>query len=160
MSLGITKVQISDSLFKNKEKAGKIKEKMNRFIWSIINASNNIEIELPPPNQNGSYFQYSFKIGPGNNSFVIRRLMNERWWWSIYDKQSSENMHFTWTQWRKNNIIDKLQDAKEFNKKFAKPSPSGTNCILTNRWKWETSGGELYKHFSLQQIARKFSSLK
>lgn len=90
MNLGLSRPQISDSLFKNKERAAKIKERMNRFIWGIINASNNIEIEIPSP-ENGNYFQYGFKIGPGNNSFVIRRLINERWWWSINDKQSSES---------------------------------------------------------------------
>lgn len=89
MNLNLSRPQISDSLFKNKERASKIKERMNRFVWSIINASNNLEVEIPTP-ENGNYFQYGFKIGPGNNSFVIRRLINERWWWSINDKQSSE----------------------------------------------------------------------
>ena len=103
MNLGIIRPQISDSLFKNKEKALKIKEKMNRFVWSAINASNNIEIEIPTP-ENGNYYQYGFKIGPGNNSFVIRRLINERWWWSIHDKLQGDNIHFRWTQWRKNSI--------------------------------------------------------
>lgn len=125
MGLGISKSLICDSLFKNKEKAIKIKERMNQFVWNVINASNNIEVEVPQNNPNGSYFQYSFKIGAGNNSFVIRRLLNERWWWNIQDKQSNENLHFNWTQWRKNTIIDTLPSTQEFNTQHGKPSTIG-----------------------------------
>ena len=129
MGLNLTKAQVCDTFFKNKDKADKIKEKMNRFIWGIINASNNLEVELPPPGANGSYYQYGFKIGPGNNSFVIKRLINERWWWNLHDRQSGETNHFIWTQWRKNNIIDDLPNTKEFNQKFGKPSTTGTYLL-------------------------------
>lgn len=35
------------------------------------------------------------------------------------------NVHFRWTQWRKNTIIDNLLDTKEFNRKYSKPSELG-----------------------------------
>jgi len=122
MNINLSVSQISEKLFKNKEFANKIKEKMNRFVWSIINASNNLEVEPPETLPNGAFSQYWFKIGPGNNSFIIKRLMNERWWWSIYEKQSENVPHFRWTQWRKNNIIAQLKSNQQFNENFSQPS--------------------------------------
>lgn len=46
-----------------------------------------------------------------------------------------------------NNIIDKLQDTKEFNKKFAKSSSTGTNSIIMYRWKVNSS--QFFEYFSL-----------
>jgi hypothetical protein len=133
MNINLLDSQLSDSFFKNKEVETKIKEKMNRFIWGIVNASNNIEVSLPEQNANGTYYQYGFKIGPGNNSYVIRRLMSERWWWNAYDKQQIDMPHFRWTQWRKNPIIEKLPNANEFNEKYGEVSLNGKINILNFR---------------------------
>ena len=132
MNISIPASQISENFFKNKEHATKIKEKMNRFIWNIINSSNNLEVEPPEHSSNGVFFQYGFKIGPGNNSFVIRRLMNERWWWNIHEKQSGTKPHFRWTQWRKNSITNQIMDNKEFCEKYAQPSKVGKKALLFN----------------------------
>jgi tubulin--tyrosine ligase len=131
MNIHLSKAQVSESFFKIKEVECKIKEKMNRFIWGILNASNNLEVELPEQNANGTYYQFGFKIGPGNNSYVIKRLMMERWWWNTYEKQQTDMPHFRWTQWRKNPIMDKLPSTTEFNEKHAETSLNSKSKVIT-----------------------------
>lgn len=125
MNINLPVSQINDLLLKNKEYSDKIKERMNRFVWSIINKSNNIEVVPPEPSSTSSSHLYGFKVGPGNNSFVLRRLMTERWWWNPHDKQASSFPNFRWTQWRKNTIIDKIQSAQDFNESKAEASKIG-----------------------------------
>lgn len=39
---------------------------------------------------------YKYYVGKGNNSRLIRSIMNKRTWWVEETKQ--ENAHFVWTQ--------------------------------------------------------------
>lgn len=56
--------------------------------------------------------------------------MNERWWWSIYEKQSENVPHFRWTQWRKNNIIAQLKSNQQFNENFSQPSKYSKSYVV------------------------------
>ncbi|CAI2371443.1 unnamed protein product [Moneuplotes crassus] len=119
MNIYMPACQINDLLFKNREFSDKIKERMSRFVWSIINKSNNLEIVPQKLSSNGNSNLYGFKVGPGNNSFIIRRLMTEKWWWNVYDKQTGISPNFRWTQWRNNKITKKILTTEEFNEKKA-----------------------------------------
>ena len=61
-------------------------------LWRrTLNLSNGIEVSSGPPN-------FKVFIGPGNNSYLVKRLMASRFWWKVVDH--IQDAHFVWTQWK------------------------------------------------------------
>lgn len=55
--------------------------------------------------------QYKYYVGKGNNSTLIKRLLDNRNWWV-----STENIleaHFVWTQWKDKTIVTGLPEGKD-----------------------------------------------
>lgn len=51
---------------------------------------------------------YKFYVGKGNNSHLIRNLMNQRWWWQSHSRENMDELNFLWTQWKVDSHLDKL----------------------------------------------------
>lgn len=69
-------------------------------LWRrTLNLSNGIEVSSGPPN-------FKVFIGPGNNSYLVKRLMANRFWWKIVDQM--QDAHFVWTQWKDDQYIQSL----------------------------------------------------
>lgn len=69
-------------------------------LWRrTINLSNGIEVS-------SGCNAFKVFIGPGNNSYLVRKLMASRIWWRIVDR--IQDAHFVWTQWKDSEYIQTL----------------------------------------------------
>ncbi len=68
---------LNDNFFRKKETALPLKERMNFFLFAILNNENNI-----PISDLKSEVAYKYNIGNGNNSMMVRSIMKQRWWWN------------------------------------------------------------------------------
>ena len=133
IGIGLYKNQINENLFRNRDTAQPIKERLNAYLARVLNEENELQLD------NGYTFQpYRFYIGAGNNSFIVRRLFKQRYWWWVGEKESFDDVNFIWTQWRKNTIIDMLParvedgplpntPSRKRRKKRMKPLPENSN---------------------------------
>ena len=90
-------------MFKNRETGQPIKERLNAYLGRIINEENEVTLDNPH-----AFQPYKFFIGTGNNSFILRRLFKQRYWWWVGEKEDFDEVNFIWTQWRKNPLIEQL----------------------------------------------------
>ena len=108
-----TKGSFEPQLFKSKETAHPLKEKILKHLWNIINSENeipNIETVVKQP-------QYKFYVSDGNNGMLVKSILKERWWWS-YGNKKDESINLCWTQWCKKSFIQTLS-MKNFQAKCA-----------------------------------------
>lgn len=102
------------------------------FLMKIA-LSNNILLKIP----NQYFSSYKIYIGKGNNSPLIRLIMQQRWWWTVVDN-FDENVNFVWTQLKYYKFLHKIKNhsQKKYNYENAIKSEidSDTNseCELEN----------------------------
>jgi hypothetical protein len=75
---------------KSKECSLMIKEKIANYVINIISASNNFIPKAKLP--------YKYFVGQGNNSYLVKSLIKQRWWWVSIEKKEMETANFVWTQ--------------------------------------------------------------
>jgi len=112
--LGIcfSKSQIIDHNFlRSREFLSFSKEKILRYLYSVINKSNG---EVEPDNTKvvSPFHMNRFFIGRGNNYMLVRSVIKQRWWWSMNDTENFFEVNFLWTQWRKNKHLAILDTKK------------------------------------------------
>ena len=73
------------------------------MLYTAINRSNDLNVE-----RGSIYHNYRFYVGRGNNFLLVRSVIKQRWWWSLYDQEDFEEVNFMWTQWRKNKLLAAL----------------------------------------------------
>lgn len=112
LGLKISPQQINHENFqkKIKEFVCPLKEKLLNIIWSGLNQGGS---EREQPQKINNFSSYKFFIGKGNNSSFIKTVVKQRWWWYDHDKEDMKEVHFIWTQWRKNNILDDIKQIQE-----------------------------------------------
>ena len=74
------------------------------FLMKIA-LTNNILLKIP----NQYFSSYKIYIGKGNNSPLIRLIMQQRWWWTIVDT-FDENVNFVWTQLKYYKFLLKIKN--------------------------------------------------
>jgi hypothetical protein len=98
--------QMQEEGIKNRDYIYPIKEKCLMKLWDTINESNDLIIKNE---QNKGYSKlYKYGIGKGNNSHLVRNLMNQRWWWQSHPRENISELNFLWTQWKVETQLEKL----------------------------------------------------
>jgi tubulin---tyrosine ligase len=113
LGLRLNLKQMLEEDFKNKEFWNPIKEKILYKLWETLNQEN--DITSHNTFKKGYAKNYKFYVGKGNNSHLIRNLMNQRWWWQSHSRENMDELNFLWTQWKVDSNLDKLPS------KFPKP---------------------------------------
>ena len=104
--------QINEDTLKNRETANPIKERVYHRLCQLITQENGLNYKAPVEK---AFAPYKTFIGKGNNSFCVRQLLKQRWWWQFNDKEREDmnGVNFLWTQWRKNDVIASLTADKD-----------------------------------------------
>lgn len=118
LGLQIAKKQINAQFFKNRENAQILKEKLMKYLCTVVNTSNEINIDTSACNTKVG--QYKFYTCKGNNAIMVRSILKQRWWWSYGDKKD-ENLNLLWTQWYKKKFIAGLPKMEDGAKKAYDP---------------------------------------
>jgi hypothetical protein len=113
LSKPLKKVSIKEAL-RNKEWTSKAKEKIFKSFFDALNKTNAISPSLPEEVN----FTYKYFIGKGNNSKLIEKCLNTRWWWVKVDQDHINEANFIWTQWKSQEIIENLEKFFEKIEKF------------------------------------------
>lgn len=101
----VNKVSVKEAL-RNKEWVLKAKSNIFKMFFEALNKSNAVKASIPEEVN----LTYKYYIGPGNNSKLIEKCLNSRWWWVRVDDEDEAN--FIWTQWKSQEIVDKLEKFK------------------------------------------------
>ena len=67
-------------------------------------------LDLSMPSEGASY---SYRVGPGNNSGLIYKMLKARWWWS---KSSDEALfpNFIWSQGRDKPYLRSMESSEDY----------------------------------------------
>ena len=122
--LKLQKKFINAQAFKSRESAQPYKEKLLKYLFSLINDENNIKVVKVSPGVNAKPTPFKFYTCKQNNAIMVRGILKQRWWWTYTDK-NDENLNLLWTQWCKRKFISELPCSKPeecdlFNPKSAK----------------------------------------
>jgi hypothetical protein len=93
----------------NPEKFAKYKGYID-FIFKV-NLSNNQIVTIP----NEKDFQpYKCYVGKGNNGLLVKNIIKNRWWWTLYETLPTEleSLNFVWTQLRMNDYLELIKPYK------------------------------------------------
>jgi tubulin---tyrosine ligase len=97
---------IEEKGIKDKTVSATLKEKLLFYIWGVLNSENDF------PNKSGVKKGYSkcfkFYVGKGNNSQLVKAILNQRFWWQAHTKEDLNEINFLWTEWRCNQELNKL----------------------------------------------------
>ena len=104
MGLSFQKSHLSFEMLKNKEYLNTLKEKLLRSLYSTINRENGVVIPL----RSFSNAIYKYCISSGNNAPLVRQIFKNRWWWINIDYNDFLSSNLMWTQWKKEEYIEKL----------------------------------------------------
>lgn len=70
----------------------------------------NKENDMNPKNANKKGYSktYKYNICKGNNCQLVKKIMNQRYWWQRYDVDDMSLLNFLWTQWKIDRELEKL----------------------------------------------------
>lgn len=103
----INKQEIMEKGFKDKSVSAPIKEKLLFTLWTTLNTGNDFT-KARAKSKKGYAKSFKFFVGKGNNSQVLKAIMNQRYWWQCHTKGDLNELNFLWTQWKNNIEISKL----------------------------------------------------
>ena len=104
------KNEIEPQLFKNKEIIHGIKEKLLKYLYSVVNKENEYEntVKIDTP---------KFSVSAVNNGFMIKSILRKRWWWTCVGR-ADEDLNFYWTDICCNSFIQSLPSNTQPNTKM------------------------------------------
>jgi hypothetical protein len=59
-----------------------------------------IAVSQEGSSNNTLFIPYIYHIGNGNNSQMVKSLMNSKWWWRSHTNEDIKEVNFLWTQWK------------------------------------------------------------
>lgn len=108
MGIVINRNLFADQVFKSREHANMLKEKIIGYLCKVVQEESLPE-GFPTSEEGGSTGKemiqlqaqpqqlYKCFVGKGNNSILIRTLFKTRFWWLLHDKEEIERVNFMWT---------------------------------------------------------------
>jgi hypothetical protein len=85
----------------------KLKDILPKEFAGIIRQSNAVLVRPP-----ALAISYKYYIGPGNNSFLIKHVLDSRTWWTKTD--AIDQAHFIWMQWNDPEVYEYLSLARSY----------------------------------------------
>lgn len=177
MGIVINRNLFADQVFKSREHANMLKEKIIGYLCKVIQEESLPE-GFPVSEEGGSgsgsggsgstgkdmmqlqaqpQQLYKCFVGKGNNSILIRTLFKTRFWWLLHDKEEIERVNFMWTQIRKNTIIETFNCKYEEVKSGLKHSTAAANSLLMTP---KTSASKLNKKKKKNHLQQSAQSLE
>ncbi|CAG9322135.1 unnamed protein product [Blepharisma stoltei] len=110
---------------KNKKWLAKAKDFLKTEFNKCLKESNGINVVSPE----NSVTTYKYYVGKGNNSGLVKQVMQSRWWWVEVEEAENMNVNLYWSQLFNSQFSGKIPEAVPFVDNSTISKPLSVSCL-------------------------------